>query len=874
MRRIILFCIFFALLLVGCSSGDSPTSPQENGISNTIDNLPIIGASLFEDGSFNALGMLGAYELTINPENSSAELTAKRTSAIGESYVVSGIGFFTISPCSNCLKLNSIELNPDGNVVLTFSISHPFEKGDAFKPPSAINRLDLDVFDLALIIAPQEATATNYNLTGVSAYNNTCVEADGYTTELAEMLEDSAAMPYFLVIDDSIGGTGSYNKFEMGTKDIEFDTVFDLSSGVLRFDLYLTMGYGFSAVKAGRLNPAYYNPEFNRKSAWKVDVTPPEGENPPAVGNTWSNTDNTTAYNVTVEVYDWQIGANVDVALTNTTDIYAASDVATVSVEIPGMNSTLQSVTTADSGLGTPDDPLVYTLSITNENLLVEGEYTGLVKVTDERAVGAIGDRDFLIDSPDGVNLVNYNLTEFATYQTFTATVVIGSTIELTAPNGGEEWSSGTDNNITWSTTLYSGMIKLEYSKDGFVADINEIIASTDDDGVYEWTIPDDPSTTVRVRASLADAPTVYDDSDADFSIVESGWITPVLLDGNSNMPRSVQNEDGDIVTIWHKDTLGIQYSYNDSSGWTSPVQARSTVPSFMHLVNGKSGKLVYVGYKGAGCGSGVRFALRWTGSAGAWDCKQLNGGTTEQPNLFFPDDDGSLNHIYIWSNAMQMIDYDTWDSGWSFRMAGGLDSSDIRMSSCHFMERNTANHFIAYHRISGGFEDARIMRGLKDYLWGWPKYTIYHGASGEEVDSVALSLDSSGTLHSAFRVFDGTNYTVNYSYSTNNGSSWSTPETLVDTTSEILEDYIGVDTDSSNNVYITYTEDNAIYLICSNATGWDAPVTFIDVPGIPSGYHYTQPFPLVTADDILHVFYVYKNTAVIYGNLFEVTYE
>ncbi|MCD6217227.1 hypothetical protein J7L05_05135 [bacterium] len=60
MRRIILFLTFIALL-VGCSSGNSPTSPQENGISNAIDNLPIIGASLFENGGFNALGMLGAY---------------------------------------------------------------------------------------------------------------------------------------------------------------------------------------------------------------------------------------------------------------------------------------------------------------------------------------------------------------------------------------------------------------------------------------------------------------------------------------------------------------------------------------------------------------------------------------------------------------------------------------------------------------------------------------------------------------------------------------------------------------------------------------------------------------------------------------------
>jgi len=318
-------------------------------------------------------------------------------------------------------------LNLDGNVVLTFSISHPFEKGIIGDPPTGKNRLDLDVFDLALVIAPQETTAINYSLIGLSVYNNICGEADGYTTELDEMLQDSAAMPYFLVIDDSIGGSGTYNKFEMGTKGVEFDTVFDLSSGVLRFDLYLTMGYGFSAVKADRLNPAYYNPEFNRKASWKIVVTPPEGDDPPAIGNTWDNADSLTLYNVTVEVYDWQIGANVDPDLTNPDDIYAASGVSSVSVEIPGMNNTLQSITDDDgTGTGMPDAPLIFNVPFANENLLATGEYIGLVKVTDERSVGTISDRDFLIDCSDGITLNYLNLPEFATYQTFVATVVYG----------------------------------------------------------------------------------------------------------------------------------------------------------------------------------------------------------------------------------------------------------------------------------------------------------------------------------------------------------------------------------------------------------------------------------------------------------------
>ncbi|MCD6216491.1 PQQ-binding-like beta-propeller repeat protein [bacterium] len=414
MRPLLFILALFVFSLVGCSSSsNNPTTPQSDGISVASD----IGS---------ALGMLGAYELSINPENNTAELTAKRTNAIGESYIVSGIGFFTISPCPDCFKIKGISMTPEGFIALTFSIRHPFDPGDTLKPPTAINRLDLDVFDLTLVIAPKETIPEAFSLG--NAYAGICVDTDGYTTELSNLVEDTASLPYYLVIDDSIGGISTFNKFKMG-EETEFDVILDLSGSTLLFDLYLTMGYGFSAVKADRLHPAYYNPEFNRKSAWKVVVTPPEGDDPPALGNTWQHDDSTTPFSVTVEVYDWQIGANVDPALTNPDDIYAASGVSAVSMEIPGMTAAYATVNTPDSGTGMPDDPLVYTISMANENLLEAGEYTGLIKVTDERlplAPPPIDSRDYLIDSPDGVVLENYEIPEYAAYQIFTATVVEG----------------------------------------------------------------------------------------------------------------------------------------------------------------------------------------------------------------------------------------------------------------------------------------------------------------------------------------------------------------------------------------------------------------------------------------------------------------
>jgi hypothetical protein len=391
------------------------------------DGLPIIEAANIGNDTFDALGVLGGYELTISLEPMTAELASMRTGSIGESYIVNGISYFTIAPCADCLKIKSIAVTGDYLIQVTFMAAHPFDPGDVLKPPSAVNRLDLDVFDLALLVHPIDETPDIYTLTDKSVYTGILVDNSGYTTELANAIDDQTAIPYVLIIDDNADSTNTFNKFKMGA-EVEFDVLFSPGEN-LYFNLYLTMGYGASAKKPQRLFPTYYNPEFNRKSAWKVVVSPPNGDDPPVIGNTWNDSDNSTLFDVTVQVFDWQIGANVDPELTNTDDVYAASEVTGVSLEIPGMNEALITTTVEDSGSGAPDDPLVYTLSIANENLIAAGEYFGLVKVSDSRIPGESlvgGETDTLVDSPDGISLQWLNIPEFATYQTFPATVVVG----------------------------------------------------------------------------------------------------------------------------------------------------------------------------------------------------------------------------------------------------------------------------------------------------------------------------------------------------------------------------------------------------------------------------------------------------------------
>ena len=423
-------CAAIAVLMatvIGCSGGGgNPVVPVEK--SPEMSSIPAIDLSA-ANGVCTSIGLLGAYEIDLNPQTMTADLTSARSATVGEDYIVSGMGYWNILPCGDCLKLDALTYE-DPYIKATFATRHPFAKGNPANPPTGKNRLDLDIFDLALVIAPVGKTPQSYPLTGVGSpakiYANVCGKTDGYTTELSGLTTDVAAYPYFLVLDQSSSTTPTNNRFEMGTPDTMFDTYFKEGG---RFKLYLTMGYGNSAVLKDRLTPKYFVPEFNRKPAWKVDVIPPNGSDPPSRTNTWNPLDTATTFPVTVKVYDWQQGATVytgpKYSDADPDEVYAASKVSTVSLEIPGMYNSLKTRTTADSGTGQPNNPLVYTFDVANTNALAAGTYIGLVKVKDERLPKPITDvRDFLVDCPDGINRSFYAIPEYATYQTFDAVVI------------------------------------------------------------------------------------------------------------------------------------------------------------------------------------------------------------------------------------------------------------------------------------------------------------------------------------------------------------------------------------------------------------------------------------------------------------------
>ena len=89
----------------------------------------------------------------------------------------------------------------------------------------------------------------------------------------------------------------------------------------------------------------------------------------------------------------------------------------------------------------------------------------------------------------------------------------------LTAPNGNETLTAGEQTTITWENYGSSTHVKLSYSTDNFASYPITIIASTENDGSFEWTIPEETSSTVKVRVEDATGEDQSDSSDFYFTL-------------------------------------------------------------------------------------------------------------------------------------------------------------------------------------------------------------------------------------------------------------------------------------------------------------------------------------------------------------------
>jgi hypothetical protein len=192
-----------------------------------------------------------------------------------------------------------------------------------------------------------------------------------------------------------------------------------------------------------------------------------------------------------------------------------------------------------------------------------DGSYDWTVPdtVSDKCIVQVIGDDNDLDPKPSDVS-----------DEVFSIVRPSSPTIRIISPNGGEQLMIGSRFPITWYATNSREEAKIEYSVNGGETWM-EITGATENDGEYDWIVPDTPSEICLVRISETDGQPV-DVSDAVFSIVSPapGVINVTYPNGGENWTVDSSQEikwtcTGDINNVT------IEYSTDNGTTWKTIIQ-------------------------------------------------------------------------------------------------------------------------------------------------------------------------------------------------------------------------------------------------------------------------------------------------------------
>lgn len=139
-------------------------------------------------------------------------------------------------------------------------------------------------------------------------------------------------------------------------------------------------------------------------------------------------------------------------------------------------------------------------LELTSLNALEPGIYSALIKA----------------DSTDSGSLELFDFVEIDVVEN-------PNQIDVTSPDGGEEWPGGSVQTISWDWVGDITEVRIEYSIDDFINHVETIVESTANTGSFPWSsVPENPSETAKVRVSDKHDPGVFGVSDEHFEIVKT----------------------------------------------------------------------------------------------------------------------------------------------------------------------------------------------------------------------------------------------------------------------------------------------------------------------------------------------------------------
>ncbi|MDP3149076.1 MAG: LamG-like jellyroll fold domain-containing protein [Ignavibacteria bacterium] len=162
--------------------------------------------------------------------------------------------------------------------------------------------------------------------------------------------------------------------------------------------------------------------------------------------------------------------------------------------------------------------------------------------------------------------------------------------ITISLPNGGENWQVGSNQYLAWTNTSMTGSVNIDYSTDNGTTWLSVATNLPSMYPTYMWTIPNTPSTTCKIKVYDASDTSVFDESDAVFTIQRLEQFTEqtsisLLGLGLSSVAWGDYNNDGylDILLTGRNDAshpFTIIYKNNGDGTFTEQTDAALTSAS------------------------------------------------------------------------------------------------------------------------------------------------------------------------------------------------------------------------------------------------------------------------------------------------------
>jgi len=369
--------------------------------------------------------------------------------------------------------------------------------------------------------------------------------------------------------------------------------------------------------------------------------------------------------------------------------------------------------------------------------------------------------------------------------------------------------------------------------------------------------------------------------------VLESGftidvWSEEMIIEEAGNRtPQMAETSDGDIV-------LGVGCNDNTmkyliwESAWDGPyVIANLAGHSMLYMTSDPVNDYVYLSRAPK---SGTFDQLyRYTGGTGLWEVRNANY-TNQNQGIFFADPAGNVHTVTATVSSYGHIVHcraSAWTNSWILPPHWFYDSyndKELSMGSIWCQDSNGQSYVIyekdrwkdPYSPGTGRYIKLGI---IPQGDWVQPVVTIDVMPVDYELDSPAITVDSSDNLHAAWREYNygSSSFEIQYKNSTNSGQTWGSDGIIWSGASEPVEDYVFINADSLDNLHSMFEVDGYLtYTFSSDGSTWsDTEVANESADSLPSGIEDFMPRMLVTSEDIMHVSWIRGNPTSSYGDIY-----